>query len=606
MFLLCGIALCLLTLLGVQRRGGGLADESKAKSALLERTLDGVERVTVERGDARIGLRRQNGLWVMFAPFPALVDQGAVGRLLDGFESARVKDALVFQEVRRRELSLKEFGLLPPHTRVVFEGGARRDEFLFGAFTPLGSEVYMRMNALEQILVVPASLYDFVPRTADDLRSRKLANGDRTALRMIEIRAPGRPFIKLSKDSGTWRLIQPVTAPASDAKVESLLDTLYEARVSHFVWPTVSNVMDVAENDAALNTRMAVYGFGTDTGVQVQLQTAGAEPSAKIAFGNPLDETEGMSYVMLQGGDAIGAVSNAVADAFRLSPSGLRDTRLFFETPSAVKRFQVYFGDALFVLTQTNEVWRLEAPVADVADQAVVRDTVERLLLLNAVSVDGEGGSDARGAPIESDQPVSHVELFSEQGSWRFAVAHDDIEGRYLRITFTNAPAVFRVASSNVPPSLVSMLGLLTLRDKTVLALPSASLRRLTVKREEGQSEMVERLKGDSVWRLGEGVSGKIAVDRVNALVSALEGLKADRIEKLGVGLEDIDAYGLRKPWLELSVDVDSQDAVRKTLLIGKEAGFGKRYAVVRGLDVLFVLGAAELTRLSERLVEPL
>jgi hypothetical protein len=45
---------------------------------------------------------------------------------------------------------------------------------------------------------------------------------------------------------------------------------------------------------------------------------------------------------------------------------------------------------------------------------------------------------------------------------------------------------------------------------------------------------------------------------------------------------------------------------VRKTLLIGKEAGFGKRYAMVRGLDVLFVLDKETLDVLAARLVEPL
>jgi len=85
-----------------------------------------------------------------------------------------------------------------------------------------------------------------------------------------------------------------------------------------------------------------------------------------------------------------------------------------------------------------------------------------------------------------------------------------------------------------------------------------------------------------------------------------LGALKANRIEKLGLSLDDIDAYGLRSAWLEVSVDVDAADAVRKTLLVGKEAGFGKRYAMVRGLDVLFVLDEEALRVLSARLVEPL
>ena len=604
--LLCGIALCALLLWGVHRRVRILPVENKAKTALLEHVLDGVDRVTVERGDTRIGLRRQNGVWGMVAPFSAPVDQGAVSRLLDVFEEARVKDALAFQEVRKRELSLKEFGLAPARTHVVLEGPRYRDEFLFGALAPLGSEVYLRMNQAEQILVVPVSLYDAIPQTADDLRSRKLLYGDCASARVLEVRAPGRPFITLSKDTGTWRMVQPSPAPASDAKVEAVLDALYEARVAHFVWPTVSNVMDVAETESAVKARMGLYGLGPDSGLQLQVHGGSGALPAKITFGRPLDEAADLTYVLLPGGEAIGAVSNAVVEMLRLSSSQLRDTRLFDGVLSGVRRFQVYFGDALFVLTQTNGLWRFEAPVADVADQAVVRETVDRLLRLNAESISDDSTGEARRVSNEQSPPISQVELFSENASWRFSILPDDIEGASLCVTFTNAPTVFRVASSNVPPALISMIGLLGLRDKTVLALPSESLRRITLKRDGGAVETVERLNGDAVWHLGEGSAGRIAAERLNALVARLEGLRAERIERLGATPEGPDTYGFRQPWLEVSVDVDTHDAVRKTLLVGKETGFGKRYAMVRGLDVLFVLDKATLETLAARLVDPL
>jgi len=607
LMLLCGIVLSALLLWALQRRVRFFPAEDKAKTVLLEHALDEVDRVTVERGDARIGLRREDGRWGMVAPFQAQVDQGVVSRLLDVFESARVKDSQAFQELRQRELSLKEFGLSPAQTRVVLEGPRQRDEFQFGAFSPLGAEVYVRMNQTEQILVVDASLYGALPRTADDLRSRKLVHGDRALLRTLEVRTPGRPFIKLSKDSGTWRLVQPSSVPASDEKVEALLDVLYGARVEQFIWPTVSNVMDVAETESAFKTRLGVYGLEAETGIQIQLQETGPVPPAKVMLGRPPDESAGLTYALLQGGDAIGTVSNDVALAFRVSPSELRDTRLFLESPTSVRRFQVYFRDSLFVLTQTNAMWRMETPVADVADQGVVQETVERLLHLKAVAIDDDNTSETRRVNNEQTVPISYVELFSDQASWRLAISPDDIEGKFLRVTFTNAPTVFRVASSNVPPALVGMIGLLSLRDKTVLAVPSASLRRITVKRGVGGPlETVERGKDDSVWRLGRGMTGKIAAARLDALLARLEGLKADRIESLGLVADSGDAYGFRMPWLEMSVDMDAADAVRKTLLVGKDAGFGKRYAMVRGLDVLFVLGKEELQVLSERLVEPL
>ena len=604
-FLLAGISVCSLVLWGVQRRVRFFPSESKVSDVLFEHPLETVDSVTIERGATHMELRRQGGRWDMLAPFPSRVDQGTVTRLVDAFENARVTDALSFTELRRRELSLKEFGLAPPAVCVTLRGEQRIDEIRLGALSPLGKEVYVRMNQMDQVLVLPVELNAALPRTADDLRSRKLLHNDRSLLRIIELRAPGRPFIKLSKETGTWRMVQPVPAPASDEKVESLLDTLFNASAVRFVWPAVSNVLDVAEADSALKARMELYGLGTDAAVQIHLQEAVSSVSAKVVFGRSVDDSDSLNYVLLQGGDTIGAVSNDVVKAFHLLPSDLRDTRLFFEKPDNMRRLQIYYGDLLFVLTQTNALWQMQAPVSDVADQQVVKDTVAQLLRLKAETIVDDTQNDVRRAGGEQSPPLSQVELFSDQASWRFSIAPDDYEGSYYRITFTNAPTVFRVASSNVPPALVSMIGLLGLRDKTVFALSADSLRRISVKR-VGGGETLQRESGDAVWRLGEGVTGKVNAERLGAWLAQLVALKADRIEKLGLALDDIDAYGLRSPWLEISVDVDVSDAVRKTLLIGKEAGFGKRYAMVRGLDVLFVLSEESLRVLTEPLVKPL
>jgi hypothetical protein len=604
--LLAAIACCALLLGVVQRRERVLPSAGRARTALVERPLDDLERVLIERGASRIELRRAGGQWEMHAPFPARVSQGAVKRMLDGFERARVSDALSFQDLRRRELSLGEFGLAPAAAQVTLAGAERGEErFQFGSLAPLGREAYVRVNDLAQIFVVPSDLLQSVPLTADDLRSRKLSHCDRSQLRGIELRASGRPFIKLSKETGTWRLVQPASAPASDEKVEWLLDGLDAARVTRFIWPTVSNVMDVAEADAAIASRMELYGFGADA-LQVVLQESGSGAASRVVFGRALDDMEALNYVLLPGGEAVGAVSNQVVKQFQLRPSDLYDTRLFFEKPDSVRRLEVYFGDLLYVLTQTNSVWKLQAPVSDVADQHVVKDTVEQLLRLKADAVLDEA-AEARRGNGEAGPPVSHVVLASDLGAVRFSIAPDDFAGNRYRVVFTNSPSAFLVASSNMPAALVSMVGLLGMRDKTVLALPEESLRRITVKRSlPPGADVLQRESGTAVWRIGEGQTGTVEQGRLSRWLGLVGLLKADRIEKLGLSLEDLDSYGLRSPWLEVSLDVDATDAVRKTLLVGKEAGFGKRYAMVRGLDVLFVLDGESLSVLASRLIEPL
>jgi hypothetical protein len=323
-------------------------------------------------------------------------------------------------------------------------------------------------------------------------------------------------------------------------------------------------------------------------------------------FGRRLDDADALCYALLQGGDTVVAVSNDVVKAFSVRLSDLRDTRLFFEKPGGVRRLDVRFHDVLFALAQTNDVWRLQAPVEDRADQRAVRDAIEQLLRLNAEFVT-EDQQEAQRLAAEPAVPISYVDLVADQSAYRFMIAADDVEGQRYRVTFTNSAAVFHVASSNVPPALVSLIGLLGLRDKAVLDLAADSVRRVTVRRQgEGSGETVQRDAGSLVWRLGEGMTGRVVPEKLAEWLACATALKADRIEKMGVSPDDLDSYGLRVAWLEISVDVDAADALRKAILIGKEAGFGKRYAMVRGLDVVFVLDAETLRRLSARFVEPL
>ncbi len=582
--------------------GGPSPAEEVARGArLVGQPFDALQRLTLERGETRLVVARRAGRWELEAPFAAQVDQGAMARLTDALEAARVTDALSLLDVRRRELSLRDFGLAPAVAHVLLEGAGWQAGVQIGAASPLGAEGYVRLDGAGRLLSVPASLHRAIPLSADDLRSRKLLRGERARVRAIDVRIPGKPFVRLSKESGTWRLVQPVAAPASDERVETLLEALDAARVERFVWPTVSNVLDVVGAETALNGRLSLYGLGSETAVQLQLQEAYSEVPTRVSFGREFEGHSELCYVLLPGGEAIGTVSNAVVRAVSLTPSDLRDPRLFFERPDTVRRLTVYFGDLLFVVSRTNGVWNLQSPVSDVADGVAVGDAVGQLLRLRADTV-SEQGQEASG---ERAVPLSHVEVATDQSSWRFSITPEDFEATHYRIVFTNSPTVFRVASSNVPPALVSLSGLLGFRDKAVLGLLAGSVRRIAVRRGE-TGESLQRADGEEAWRLGEGMRGRVESERVASWLAQVCALRADRVEKLGLTAAEAEVYGLRVPWLEVSLDVETADALRKTLLVGKEAGFGKRYAAVRGLDVLFVLDQAALELLESRLVDPL
>jgi len=599
LMLLLGIAVCLALLWYAERRDLSFAERERSVSVLGGRTPGAVDKLTVERGGLYLDVRRQRNGWEMYAPFAAALDQGAVAQLLDAVEKARPLDVMRFSEMNRRELKLADLGLAPPAARVTFQGEGWSSTLLVGKLTPSGSEVYVRDVRTEEIWSVPVAVASRLPVAADDWRARDLAAGDRSRLRLLEVRAPGRPFIRLSKETGTWRLLQPADAPADDRKVEAMLDALYAARAVRFVWPSVtSSVADILATESELKSRMEVYGLGADVALQVTIQeAAGAEPR-RVAFGNRCDGEDALRYVLMPGGNAVAAVSNAVADAFQCTPAGLRDMRLFSEKPQNVKRLEIAADGLLFVLAQKDALWQMESPVSMRMDQARVAAALDQLLRLTAEAV-----TDAVAPTPEDAPPASRMEMQTDGGAFRAAFTRDDADGLSYRVAMTNSPVVYHVAASNVPPAFLGGQAVLGLCDRAVLSLTNGAVRRVTVKRADGAAESLQRdPAAESGWRPTE-EAREVDARAAEAFIATASRLTVDRIEKPFVAAPGADPYEFKAPWLEITLDVDAADAIRKTIIIGKESPGGGRYATIRGQDAVFVLGAETLDILGKALL---
>lgn len=587
------------TVLFLTRKGSRLIQpKQKTFVTLVDGPLDQVDHITIDRGVSRVGLIQMNDRWVMTAPFSAAVDQAAVLRFLDAIEGARVLDSLSYKDLHKRGLSLREFGLRPPRGILVLEGNDGRRIFHCGFNTPTGNGFYIQPAGVEQVFVISDQVEKAIPRDADVVRSKKLVDDDLTHAVSIEIRSPGNPFIHLQFEKGNWSLRQPLVAPASGVVVKHLLDLLVNAEIDHFILPTVSNVLDVAQTESAMKTRCALYGLDDENGLQVQISTAENAKPIRWVFGNEQKEQGALTYALLQNGEAIGLVSNGVADAFRVKPSNLRDLRLFHERPSDVRELNVSCSGIQLTLGRDQGIWKISAPVSAPADQQVVSQVVDQLLNLEALSIQ-------EFDPQQDVPEFSKIELVSSKARYTFLILRDDLPGKHLNVFFPETKTVYAVNSAGVPSVILAPGALLTLRDKTLLSLSSASIRRVQGKSADGQIIKVERDKEDSPWSISrDGMRGVFQKDAFDSLIRLLGQLQPVRIEKLGITLEDLETYGFRKPWYELNVDVESADAVRKSVLIGKPVDETNRYAMIRGQNMLVVLDAKTIAALTTPFVQ--
>jgi len=609
LFLIFGILICGVVLLNRDL----FVDWSSANAGLgvdtlVPRPLDTAQKITIQRGLLYAGIRRHgnDGLWELYSPFSSRVDQAVIARLLDTIEQARVTDRIRSSEMRRRELSLRDFGFSPASVYVSIQEGDRTDTIFMGATVPEGKEVYVRVAAIaDQVMTVSSELMACVPQSLDEIRSRDIVAYDRSRVRILEIKAQGKPFIRLSKESGVWRLTQPTDAPADDRKVKAMLDALYAVKASQFVWPSAARADEAAVSESALKTRLEVYGLGTDMLVQISVQESAAAEPSRLVLGNVAEGTEGFRYVLMPGGQAIATVSNSVVTAFQCTPSDLRDMRLFFERPNKVGRLVISAEGLLFVLTQQNGIWQMVSPIAGRADQVFVTETIEQLLRLNAVEIFATTNAvtPVVASLVDASVGTSCIEVVTDNGSsskLQFTPEYVDGKAYYL-VSMTHAKVSYRVEMNSVPAALIHASAALSLYDRTMLSFPTKAIQRISTKLPSGGIETVVRDKEGS-WRL-DSTSGVLLPVLMTERLTLLSKLTADRVEKPCATSSDADDYGLKTPWMEMNISVDAGDAIRKTIIVGSETSEGARYAMIRGQDLVFVLDSKTVALLSKSLV---
>ena len=594
----CGL---LLWTLAHWRPDGG-APLSDTPGLLFPRGLGEVDSLIVEQGAFRMDLRREDGRWRQVEPFATEVDQVAVRRTLDALSDLTVLERITLDQLRRRELQLKDFGLSTAQMRVIVRTASRRIELCFGNRTPDGREVYFYLDAATQVLVAPCAVLDAVPVSIESVRDRALLRDTGRSATALELRRADMPYIKLEHVGGEWQLVQPYAAAADSDMIERILSGLRQTRIEAFIWPSGANTNE-ALSSGNLRLRLALYGLDDDNAVQVQFWETGGPAGVRLRFGKPVEGHPGWIYAQPVDEQIVVAVTNAVLPSLLVTPSALCDRRLFRETPAEIARVQLRFADQLVECRRDEKQrWTLVSPQQDAADQEQVGRLLVGLLRLRAQQVfDPHAG--ATPEFVLPPNPVCVVELATAARTRRFAVAPDETPG-LMDIVFTNSATRFVVAGSNLPSAVLSPAGAYGLRDRVVLAVATSAVRRVSVRRDT-ETETVERMPDSELWQVSGNSSGKAVTDALNAWLTLMSSLPAARIERLGVSARDLENYGLAEPAMEIDLDLLSTEALRKVLLIGRSAADGGRYALLRGHDAVFVLAPETMRVIERRLVQP-
>ena len=511
--------------------------------------------VRIERvGSPAVVLDRGLGGWRLTDPFASGADEQAVMKLVDVLTQTPVVEVISDSELLKLGRTRADFSLEEPVLTVTLTGMDKSVcRFMFGSATPTQDGVYASVEGVDAVFILGKPAFSFVDVRPDDLRQRSLLPLGGAWVTSFEIKREGIPLLEFLRTGAGWNV---GSEKASSQKITEFIDDLTTASAVSFIWPVGSS----NETDHATSSLLAGYGLDPDSAVTVTLNDINGK-SRRLSFGKEADD--GNVYALVQNGNAIVTVPSKLRDFARQDPVMFTDSRLFPVEARSVNGFSVSSDGSLYSLVRDKDgKWGLESPVVAPADQEASDALLSLILSLSPADVVKENGVAVSVLTNMSKVLVPRERILGKR-------TFEDLRSReMLKI---DAPLVKRI---------VSTVGGKTPKTASVV-----------YDRERRQ------------WNLDTEADGvTVNVKGVESVLSVINPLTAVRIEKLAVVAADLDDYGLDTPFLTVAIDQDSDETIRRNILIGKKTR-GGRFATIGSSDAIFVISDATVSRLSASIV---
>ena len=533
--------------------GKGPSSTSK-RTTLVDFQSEAVS-VRIERvGSPTVVLDRGLGGWRLTDPFASGADEQAVMKLVDVLTQTPVVEVISDSELLKLGRTRADFSLEEPVLTVTLTGMDKSVcRFMFGSATPTQDGVYASVEGVDAVFILGKPAFSFVDVRPDDLRQRSLLPLGGAWVTSFEIKREGIPLLEFLRTGAGWNV---GSEKASSQKITEFIDDLTTASAVSFIWPVGSS----NETDHVTSSLLAGYGLDPDSAVTVTLNDINGK-SRRLSFGKEADD--GNVYALVQNGNAIVTVPSKLRDFARQDPVMFTDSRLFPVEARSVNGFSVSSDGSLYSLVRDKDgKWGLESPVVAPADQEASDALLSLILSLSPADVVKENGVAVSVLTNMSKVLIPRERILGKR-------TFEDLRSReMLKI---DAPLVKRI---------VSTVGGKTPKTASVV-----------YDRERRQ------------WNLDTEADGvAVNVKGVESVLSVINPLTAVRIEKLAVVAADLDDYGLDTPFLTVAIDQDSDETIRRNILIGKKTR-GGRFATIGSSDAIFVISDATVSRLSASIV---
>jgi hypothetical protein len=522
---------------------------------------------------------KENGVWMTGGTDRGLgrADVELVHKMVAGLKSMGKGTTITAEHLAVRGLDAAEYGFDKPTVEIIAVDNKGRHHWLIGRKTPLGDMVYVKQEGEDDIYTVMDMLLSMIPPQPDTLRDRTLFFGKPAGVRRIEIRG-STGFIQILKDpKSEWQIQQPLAVAADPKAVEEFLEKIYQVRIEGF---EAENVSD-----------FSVYGLQGETR---QISLGGADGTSRmLVIGDEIAEKPGFVYARRADDTAVFSLNAEVLDLLDIKRDSLRDARVLTLPAKDISYISVARGtEQLEFVSDEAGRWTLSNPVMWDADPRAVSDLIE---FWDIAAITDFNDTNAPVETAEWTLAFGSAELGQTN---RFDVfpTHGAKDG--LRLKREGESSVFQI---NLPWIPDSTLELLRYKDRNLWQLQKGEIQKIVLEKAAQGRQVVERQPDGTFTPVETNTAVQVHSEALERLLDELTVVSTT--DYVAYNPHDLSIYGLTDPSVLLHMSLSGTNQLGRVLLVGEEAAQGY-YAMVKGLDLVFILDKPLVEILSADLVE--
>lgn len=586
-----------------------------------------IKKIELNNESGKVVLQKgEDNYWQIVEPLKLRSDNSEVNSILSEFEFMNKVGA--FKQEGDKPFDLKDYGLDTPKISIsmytdipakpdkiqVF-GPKDKYTVFVGQKLAAGDNVYIKLDASDEVVVVPGTLLGKVTKNILDLRSKWVFSFDKEAVDKVEVKSAEYDIV-CNRKGNFWRISEPVNDLADLEKIKDLLSKLKNLQIDR--------------NDFITEESGDLVKFGLNAPrYTVTITEKGVSQS--VMFGHSLDNKV---YVKRVDEPTVFFLKDIILADLNKKPNDLRDRKVVrFESIGTygVNKLEIKTPNDLIAIEKSLDLdWKLTKPINIYADQDTVKNFIEKIKTLEIEDFISDKPTDLAAYGLKN--PVFEISVTKEEDKElaKFFVGNKLPDGTKCYVKRVGEDPVYTAPTAEFYDRIENPL--LRFRDRLVSEFNKDLVKKLVIEKPDRTyvCDITNKkdAEGQFQWELSKPVQTTADTNAINQIIWDMSFLKVDNY--VVQAPKDLEPYGLNNPVLRVSVtyekvpeqiseeekkktdsDVKPKEPLEKivetrTLLIGKKVKDGDKvssYGMFADSDLVFELSWPKIKNLDAELV---